>query len=84
PDLVCVGGRGWLNDHVYAALDRDPELAEKVRIISGLTDSHLALLYSTCLFTVYLSTYEGWGLPVTESLCYGKVPLLSDTSSLPE
>ncbi len=28
--------------------------------------------------------YEGWGLPVTESLCYGKVPLTSDAASLPE
>ncbi|KAK0340359.1 hypothetical protein LTR94_030862, partial [Friedmanniomyces endolithicus] len=37
-----------------------------------------------CAFTLYPSSYEGWGLPVTESLCYGKVALLSDSSSLPE
>jgi hypothetical protein len=36
------------------------------------------------LFTLFPSFYEGWGLPVTESLCYGKVPVTSNSSSLPE
>jgi|GEM_PF-1001300 len=84
PDLVCVGNRGWLNDHVYAALDADPVLAAKVHMLSHLADEQLALLYRSCLFTVYPSSYEGWGLPVTESLCYGKVPVLCRSSSLPE
>jgi hypothetical protein len=33
---------------------------------------------------VYPSHYEGWGLPVTESLCYGRIPLVANNSSLPE
>jgi hypothetical protein len=33
---------------------------------------------------VYASFYEGWGLPVTESLCYGKACLTVNHSSLPE
>lgn len=33
---------------------------------------------------MYPSHYEGWGLPVTESLCFGKVPAVSRISSLPE
>lgn len=84
PKLVCVGNRGWLNDAVYAQLDAHEGLRERVVVLSGLSDSELALLYETCLFTLYPSRYEGWGLPVTESLCYGKVPLISDASSLPE
>lgn len=84
PTLVCVGNRGWLNDEVYGRLDSDPSLAQKVLMLSGLSDGELALLYRTCLFTLYPSLYEGWGLPVTESLCYGKVPLISDAASLPE
>ena len=52
--------------------------------LEGTSDPDLAALYRRCLFTVYPSLYEGWGLPVTESLCYGKTPLLSRVASLPE
>lgn len=83
PKLVCVGNRGWLNSMIYSRLE-DPQLADNIIMLSGLTDDELALLYRHCLFTTYPSLYEGWGLPVTESLCYGKVPLISDAASLPE
>jgi hypothetical protein len=42
------------------------------------------MLYRHCLFTIFPSFVEGWGLPVGESLGYGKVCIASDTSSLPE
>lgn len=84
PKLVCVGKRGWLDEAIYAQIDASPHLRSRVVILSGLSDEELGLLYSTCRFTLYPSHYEGWGLPVTESLCYGKVPLLADNSSLPE
>lgn len=84
PQLVCVGNRGWLNDQIYARLAEDPVLDAKVSMLSKLSDEELALLYRSSLFTLYPSLYEGWGLPVTESLTYGKVPLISDAASLPE
>lgn len=84
PDLVCVGNSGWLNDHVYAALNDDPVLAAKVRMLSHLSDEQLSLLYRRSLFTLYPSMYEGWGLPITESLSYAKVPVLCRQSSMPE
>ena len=84
PQLVCVGNRGWLNDRIYERLANEPALAAKVSMLSRLSDEELSLLYRTCRFTLYPSTYEGWGLPVTESLCCGKVPLISDAASLPE
>ncbi len=84
PTLVCVGNRGWLNDAVFTRAGADPVLRQKVRMISGVSDPDLANLYRASRFTLYPSMYEGWGLPVTESLCYGKAALLSDSSSLPE
>jgi glycosyltransferase involved in cell wall biosynthesis len=84
PKLVCVGYRGWLNEAVYAKLNSSEELKEKVVILAGVPDRELAILYQGCLFTLFPSFYEGWGLPVTESLCYGKVPVTSNSSSLPE
>lgn len=82
--LICVGNRGWLNDAVFSKLEADKDLQSKVIIVSGVSDPDLANLYKASAFTLYPSTYEGWGLPVTESFCYGKAALLSDSSSLPE
>ena len=84
PYLVCVGNAGWLNDDVHAKLAGNEVLRSRVKMLSHLSDEHLAALYKHSLFTLYPSHYEGWGLPVTESLCYGKVALVSDSSSLPE
>lgn len=84
PKLVCVGKRGWLDEAIHAKLAAHEDLRDRVLMLSGLSDADLALLYRGCLFTLYPSTFEGWGLPVTESLCHGKVPVTSDGSSLPE
>lgn len=84
PTLVCVGNRGWLNDGVFTRLESDPELRDSIRMLSGISDHDLAALYQASAFSIYPSQYEGWGLPVTESLSYGKVVLASDSASLPE
>lgn len=84
PKLVCVGKRGWLNDMVFAQLGAMEDLKECVVMLSGVPDDVLSVLYENCLFTIFPSAYEGWRLPVTESLCYGKVPVTCNISSLPE
>jgi glycosyltransferase involved in cell wall biosynthesis len=84
PKLVCVGNHGWLNDAVFARLESDSALQRQVVMLSGVADADLANLYRTSVFTLYPSQYEGWGLPVTESLCYGRAVLTSDSASLPE
>ena len=84
PKLVCVGNNGWLNDAAYAKLGASELLREHVLMLSKISDATLALLYDNCLCTFYPSSYEGWGLPVTEALCHGKVPVISNISSLPE
>ena len=84
PKLVCVGNRGWLNDAIYAKLAASRALRDKVLMLSAVPDAELYQLYRNCLFTLFPSSHEGWGLPVTESLCCGKVPLVADCSSLPE
>ncbi len=84
PHMVCVGGRGWLNDALHQMLRDTPHLQKMVHILHGVPDDRLAMLYEHCLFALYPSFYEGWGLPVSEALSYGKVPAISAVSSLPE
>jgi glycosyltransferase involved in cell wall biosynthesis len=56
----------------------------KLRIFDGPTDGELAWLYENCAFTIFPSLAEGWGLPITESLSFGKYCLAADNTSLPE
>jgi glycosyltransferase involved in cell wall biosynthesis len=84
PRLVCVGRPGWHAEAALNLLKNAPELRRHVLLLPAVADTTLARLYEACLFTIYNSHYEGWGLPVTESLAHGKVPLIPDHSALPE
>ena len=84
PTLIIVGRRGWLYDETVSRLERTPALNGVVRHISDASDENIAWLYEHCAFTVFPSLYEGWGLPVSESLDFGKVCLTSYRTSLPE
>jgi len=84
PQLVFVGMPGWGVNDLMQDLSNDPLIQSKILLLSHVNDDELDLLLKNCLFTVYPSLYEGWGLPVSESLAYGKFCLASNTSSLPE
>ncbi|SHI89696.1 Glycosyltransferase involved in cell wall bisynthesis [Roseomonas rosea] len=84
PRLVCVGAPGWHAEPAMNLLEGSPELARHVVLLHDISDGGLAALYRDCLFTVYNSHYEGWGLPVTESLAWGKVPVIPRHSALLE
>ncbi|MGB4759537.1 MAG: glycosyltransferase family 1 protein [Candidatus Saccharimonadales bacterium] len=84
PSLVIVGRRGWLTDDIYTLMTTDPEVKEKFVFLQNAGDEELAWLYKNCLFSVYPSFYEGWGLPVAESIAHGVPCLASNTSSIPE
>jgi glycosyltransferase involved in cell wall biosynthesis len=84
PRLVCAGGSGWMNEAFHQQLQRDRALCERVTVVCNVSDQVLKALYKRCLFTIFPSLYEGWGLPISEALAYGKVPLVSRISSHPE
>jgi glycosyltransferase involved in cell wall biosynthesis len=48
------------------------------------TDKELVWLYGRSSFTVFPSLAEGWGLPIGESLWFGKPRVASDATSMPE
>jgi glycosyltransferase involved in cell wall biosynthesis len=84
PTLVFAGRVGWLVDDFMKQLDNADWLGGKIVLVDNPTDDALAHLYRGCQFTLFPSFYEGWGLPVTESLAFGKPALISDRTSLPE
>jgi glycosyltransferase involved in cell wall biosynthesis len=84
PQLLIVGKKGWLDHDIEYQVDNDPLLAGRITILQGVSDADLQHLYQQALFTVYPSHYEGWGLPIAESLCFGKPCVASCTSSMSE
>jgi glycosyltransferase involved in cell wall biosynthesis len=84
PKLVIVGRQGWLSGDLMTQIQSDPLTRGRVVVLTDVADADLGWLYRHCLFTVYPSHYEGWGLPVAESLCHGKYCVASRASSLPE
>jgi glycosyltransferase involved in cell wall biosynthesis len=85
PDLVCIGRLGWNADAFLEEYVATQGLSGKVSVLSNsVTDEELARFYANAQFTVYPSRYEGWGLPVSESLAFGKVAIVANNSSLPE
>ncbi|WP_043836777.1 glycosyltransferase family 4 protein [Muricoccus aerilatus] len=84
PRLVCLGALGWGVEAAMNLLAASPELARHVVLLHGISDAGLAALYRDCLFTIYNSHYEGWGLPVTESMAWGKAAVVPRHSALIE
>jgi glycosyltransferase involved in cell wall biosynthesis len=84
PTLVFAGRVGWLVEDLMRQIANADHLDGKLVVVEDPNDAELAALYQGCQFTVFPSLYEGWGLPVTESLAFGKPCLIADRTSLPE
>lgn len=84
PRLVFAGRPGWLNDEFNAFLTRTNRLEGAIVTLEGASDEEIAFLYQHCLFSLFPSFAEGWGLPIGESLWFGRPVITSHVSSMPE
>lgn len=65
--LVIVGGRGWGDDPLLGRI-KMLERHMPLRYLDYVPAGALAVLYSAAAMVVYPSAYEGFGLPVLESM----------------
>ena len=82
--LTFAGQIGWLVDGLLADLKANEYPNGKIMLMRGLSDAELQQAYRSCLFTVFPSLCEGWGLPIAESLAHGKFCVASNHTSIPE
>lgn len=52
--------------------------------IPSANEKELAFLYEKCRFSIYPSFAEGWGMPVSESISFGKPAIHLMESAIPE
>ncbi len=86
--LVIVGGRAWLDEGETALLnqvmkDGGPS-AQRIRRYEYMPFSLLLSLIRGAKATLFPSLYEGFGLPVLESMALSTAVLTSTGGSLPE
>lgn len=86
--LVIVGGRAWLDEGETALLNqirRDGAPgADRIRQYEYMPFAMLISLIRGARATLFPSLYEGFGLPVLESMALGTAVLTSTAGSLPE
>lgn len=79
--LFCAGGGAFNQDEVK--LIEELGLEKKI-IQKNVTDSQLAWAYKNAACFVFPSLYEGFGIPILESMSFGTPTILSQTSCFPE
>jgi glycosyltransferase involved in cell wall biosynthesis len=84
PKIVIVGRHGWNTDINIEMMKNDPILGEMFVFLFNASDNELSWLYDNCLYTVFPSFYEGWGIPVAESLYHGVPAISANVTSLME
>lgn len=72
---------GSINNEVFSensALQRKINKSKQIVLVENPSDKELTTLYKNAKFTAYLSSYEGFGVPVLESLAFNKPVLVSE------
>ncbi len=81
--LVVAGSKGWDYENIFEGVKK-LGLEERVIFAGYVENDHLPLMYNMARLFVYVSFYEGFGLPLIESMACGTPVITSNISSLKE
>lgn len=81
--LVITGRKGWLYDALFSRISA-LGLEEEIIFTGFVPDEELPDIYDGAALFVYISFFEGFGLPPLEAMIRGIPVVTSNTTSLPE
>jgi len=84
PQLIWIGTPHLLVSDILHQVRNDRAVNRVIVHLPDVSDEELAWYYRNCAFTIYPSIYEGWGLPISESLSLGRYCIAANRASLPE
>ncbi len=80
-NLVLAGAAGW---EKMPIIEQKVMESPRIHYIGFVDDNDLPTLYTAAIATCYISKYEGFGLPILESMACGTPALYGNNSSMPE
>jgi len=81
--LVIVGCSGWLSEDIERMMTPMLDRGQVIRL-GYVPQRDLPALFSAARLFVYVSFYEGYGMPIAEAMCSGVPVITSNLSSMPE
>lgn len=81
--LVLAGGMGHRSDEIQKELVK-LDLSNEVISLGYVKESDIPLIYNLSSLFIFISIYEGFGLPVLEAMQSGIPVIASNLSSIPE
>lgn len=81
--LVIVGRAGWGHERLMPRLT-EPSARKRIIWLNYLGDLEVRALMQSALAMMFVSLYEGFGLPVVEAFASGLPVIASNTTSIPE
>jgi glycosyltransferase involved in cell wall biosynthesis len=83
PQLVLAGKPGWLTEPILERIRQSP-VAEQIIITGYVSEAEKLCLYRYATACCMVGWYEGFGIPALEAIRHGCLPIVANTSSLPE
>jgi hypothetical protein len=83
-NLIFIGRQGWNVECFIKKLTEHPLLNKKIFWLNNIDDDTLGHFYKNAFIVTYLSKYEGYGLPIAESLLLSNITITSKNSSMYE
>lgn len=83
PQLVIAGKIGWLANGILQRIEKS-KFKRQIILPGFISNQVKTKLIKKAAATVLVGLYEGFGIPPLESLKLGTLPIVSNTSSLPE
>lgn len=81
--LVIAGYNGWLSKDIESLMQPLQKKGQLI-LLGYVPQYYLPSLYAAATIFIYVSFYEGYGMPVAEAMCSGTPVITSSVSSMPE
>jgi glycosyltransferase involved in cell wall biosynthesis len=81
---LVITGSFYSNYRDYLKMVDNSHISESIVFTDFVPDDHLKELYSQASIFIFVSFYEGFGLPILEAMQLGAPVITSNISSMPE